>query len=387
MMLIIPCQRDLFEIPDSVAYFNCAYIAPNLKSVRAAGEAGVARKSTPWTLHYKDFHEEVETVRSLFALLIGAASDDIAIIPAASYGAATAAANLTVEPGRRIVILANQHPSNVFPWREMCKPGGAEAVIVAKPEDDDWTPRVLAAIDERTAIVALPHCHWCDGTLIDLVAVGKRCREVGAALIVDATQSAGAMPINVKAVRPDFLFASGYKWLMCPYAFSFLYVAPERQDGRPLEANTFDHEGTAGGQTWQDGTLQYPRQWSPGARRFDMGERANFALMPMAAGALGQILEWGVGSINLSIAALTDIICDGAATLGFDVPPPAARSGHLTGLRFPGGAPAGVQDRLEALDIYISMRGDTIRVSPHLWVNQTDVDRLLAALAEVAPGG
>ncbi|MDP6788046.1 MAG: aminotransferase class V-fold PLP-dependent enzyme [Rhodospirillales bacterium] len=383
---MIPCQRDLFDIPDAVAYFNCAYIAPNLKSVRAAGEAGVARKSTPWNIHYKDFHEEVETVRGLFALLIGAQAGDVAVIPAASYGAATAAANLAVEPGDRIVFLENQHPSNIFPWREMCEQRGAEAAIVAKPEDDDWTTRVLDAIDERTAIVALPNCHWSDGTVVDLVAVGQRYRTMGAALVVDATQSAGAMPIDVKAVRPDFMFASGYKWLMCPYALSFLYVAPERQAGRPLEANTFDHTGTEGGQTWQGGTLQYPRQWAPGARRFDMGERANFALMPMAAAALEQVLEWGIGDINRSVRALTDTICDGAARIGFAVPPPTARSGHLTGLRFPGGAPTGVQDRLAERDVYISMRGDTVRVSPHLWVNQADVDRLLAALAEVAPG-
>lgn len=382
---MIPCQRDLFEIPDAVAYFNCAYIAPNLKSVRAAGEAGVARKSAPWTIRYPDFHEEVETVRGLFALLIGATADDIAVIPASSYGAATAAANLAVEPGDRIVILENQHPSNVFAWREMCELGGAEAVVVVKPADDDWTPRVLAAIDERTAIVALPHCHWCDGTVIDLVAVGQRCRETGAALVVDATQSAGAMPIDVKAVRPDFLFTSGYKWMMCPYALSFLYVAPERQDGRPLEANSFDHSGSQGGQEWHGGTLQYPRQWSPGARRFDMGERSNFALIPMAAAALRQILEWGAEDVNRSLAALNDTICDGAARLGFAVPAPAARSGHLTGLRFAGGAPAGVQDQLAARGVFISMRGDTIRVSPHLWVNQADVDRFLAALAEVAP--
>jgi selenocysteine lyase/cysteine desulfurase len=382
---MIPCQRDLFEIPDTVAYFNCAYIAPNLKSVRAAGEAGVARKSTPWTIHYKDFHDEVETVRGQFACLIGAESDDVAVIPAVSYGAASAAANIAVEPGMRIVFLENQHPSNVFPWREMCEHRGAEAVIVAKPEDDDWTPKVLAAIDERTAIVALPHCHWCDGTVVDLAAVGQHCRAVGAALVVDATQSAGAMPIDVKEVRPDFMFAAGYKWLMCPYALSFLYVAPERQAGRPLESNTFDYTGTEGGQTWQGGTLQYPTQWSPGARRFDMGERANFTLMPMAAAGLGQILKWGVGDINRTVGALTDTICAGAAQLGFAVPPPAARSGHLTGLRFPDGAPMGVQDRLEAKGVHISIRGDTVRVSPHLWVNQTDVDRLLAALAEEMP--
>ena len=380
---MIPCQRDLFEIPDEVAYFNCAYMSPNLKSVRAAGEAGVARKSAPWVIHDSDFYDEADIARGLFARLIGASNDDIAIVPAASYGTATAATNLLVEAGQRIVILESQHPSNVFAWLDLGRRRGAEAVVVPRPADDDWTAAVLEAIDERTAVVALPHCHWSDGTVVDVATVGSRCRDAGAALVLDLTQSAGALPIDVGAVKPDFLVAGGYKWLLCPYTLGFLYVAPHRRDGRPLETSVFDRKGAETGHIWRKGVLHYRDEWQPGARRFDMGERANFALMPMAIAALRQILEWGAADINRSIAAINDAVAERAAPLGLSAPRPGARSGHLTGLRFPGGAPTGIRESLEARGVHISMRGDTVRVSPHLWITEADVDRLIAALAEV----
>ncbi len=380
---MIPCQRHLFEIPDNVAYFNCASMSPNLKAVRAAGEAGVARKSKPWAIHLVDFFDEVDVARDLFARLIGARADDIAIVPAASYGVATAAANLPAAAGRRIVLLESQHPSNVFTWLELCRRTGAEVAVVPRPEDDDWTRAVLDAIDDRAAIVALPQCHWTDGTLVDLVKVGARCRDAGAALVLDLTQSAGALPFDVGAVGPDFLVAAGSKWLLCPYALGFLYVAPHRQDGRPLEASVFHREGTEKGRIWRRGVLHHREGWQPGARRFDMGERANIALMPMATTALRQILDWGSADINRSIALFNDSIAKRAAPLGLVAPPPKARSGHLTGLRFPKGAPKGVQERLEALGVHVTMLGDVVRVSPHLWITEADVERLIAGLARV----
>ena len=167
---------------------------------------------------------------------------------------------------------------------------------------------MLDAIDDRAAIVALPQCHWTDGTLVDLVKVGARCRDAGAALVLDLTQSAGALPFDVGAVGPDFLVAAGSKWLLCPYALGFLYVAPHRQDGRPLEASVFHREGTEKGRIWRRGVLHHREGWQPGARRFDMGERANIALMPMATTALRQILDWGSADINRSIALFNDSI-------------------------------------------------------------------------------
>ena len=183
---MISCQRQLFDIPDDVAFFNCSALAPILKSSRDAGLVSVTRKAQPWRVGRAERVEEPDRVRALFAGLVGATPQDIAIIPAASYGIATAAMNLPVKSGQRIVVLRDQYPNNVLPWIQKPVREGAELVFVARPKDDGLTAGILAAIDERTAIAALPHCFWADGTLIDLVGVGRRCREVGAALVVES---------------------------------------------------------------------------------------------------------------------------------------------------------------------------------------------------------
>ncbi|MEM7025952.1 MAG: aminotransferase class V-fold PLP-dependent enzyme, partial [Pseudomonadota bacterium] len=140
------------------------------------------------------------------------------MIPAASYGVGVAAANLPCGQGRRILVLADQFPSNVYAWDDLARRTGGEIVRVARPVDGDWTPAVLAELDERVAITALPHCHWTDGSLIDLVTVAKSCREVGSALVLDVTQSLGALPLDLAAIDPDYVACAGYKWLLGPYS-------------------------------------------------------------------------------------------------------------------------------------------------------------------------
>ena len=200
-------QRSLFDISDDIAYLNCSYMSPLPRASREAGQAGVARKSEPWKISAQDFFSESETARSLFAELIGGDRDGVAIVPSASYGVGLAAANLPIASGQTIVLLEDQFPSNVYPWRDLAARSGATIVTVARPADLDWTAALLAHIDERTAIVAVPHCHWTDGSLIDLARVGKRARSVGAALVVDGAQSVGAHPFSVAEIQPDFLVA------------------------------------------------------------------------------------------------------------------------------------------------------------------------------------
>ncbi|MDP6342204.1 MAG: aminotransferase class V-fold PLP-dependent enzyme [Alphaproteobacteria bacterium] len=376
---MIPCQRHLFDLPDDVAYLNCAYMSPLMHAVVAAGREAVAVKARPWQITPPDFFETPELARTLFAGLINARADDIAMIPACSYGTATAAANLPLRRGQRLVVLQDQFPSNVYPWRELAKDREAEVTTIPRGGNDGWTPRVLEAIDSNTAIVALPHCHWTDGSLVDLAAVGRRCREVGAGLVVDLTQSIGALPFDVTEIQPDFAVAAGYKWMLGPYTLGFLYVAPQHRDGRPFEHNWIARRGS------EDfaGLVDYRTEFQPGARRFDMGEGANFALLPMAVVALRQLLDWGVEEIQATLTAMTADIAERAAPLGLTASDPSLRAGHFLGLRFADGVPEGLLDRLAAQGVYVSMRGDSMRVTPHLYNNRADVDRLLAALGEV----
>lgn len=376
---MIPNQRQLFDIPDDVVYLNCASQGPLMRSVCAAGETGVMRKAHPWTGFRQEAAADAEAARGLFARLIGATADDIALTPATSYGIAVAAANLPLEAGARVIVLQDQFPSNFHAWRLRAMESGAEIVVVARPADGDWTSAVLAEIDERTGLATLPPCHWTDGGALDLTRIGARCREVGAAFVIDATQAVGAMPIDVQALQPDFLTCSGYKWLLCPYTTSFLYAAPHRQNGVPLEHYRWSVAGvpSAGAKRGDD------LDDAAGARRYDMGERNNPINTIMAVTALKQLLDWTPDAIADTLKALTDGVAEGAAARGYTVPPAAHRVPHFIGLGVPGGPPPDIAERMAARNVHLSLRGDSIRVSPHLYNSAKDIDRFFDALDAV----
>ncbi len=376
----LPNQRHLFDIPDDVAFLNCAYISPLPKASMAAGEQGVRRKGRPWTIAPADFFTASETVRQLFAGLINASTDDIAFAPAVSYGMAQAAHNIRLSRSQTVITLAEQFPSNVYPWMDLAERTGAKFISVARPADDDWTAALLARIDASTGLVAVPNCHWTDGGLVDLVAVGEACRRVGAALCVDATQSVGAMPLDVKRIDPDFVAVASYKWLLGPYSLGFLYVAPRRQGGRPIEHNWIarrDSENFAG-------LVNYVTEFQHGARRFDVGERSNFALMPAAEASLRLIAEWTVPRIFETLRLRTQAIAERArAEFGIESVPADRRAGHYLGLRFRGGVPADLPARLAASNVFVSVRGQAMRVTPHLWTTDADVEKLFGVLRTV----
>lgn len=369
-------KRALFDIPRDVAYLNCGYMSPLSHAVREAGERGVGKKARPWEIGSSDFFDDSERARGLFARLLGVPADRVALAPSASYGLAAVAHNAPVAKGQSILVLAEQFPSNVYPWRELARRVGADVVTVPRPTDDDWTSVVLSHIDDRTALAALPACHWTDGGRVDLATVAAALRQRGAHLVVDVTQSLGAMPFDVEAVRPDALVAAGYKWLMGPYSQAFLYVGDAYVSGDPIEHNWITRAGA------EDFArlVHYRDELQEGARRFDVGERSNFALVPMMARALEQVLEWGVERIHATAAAMTSRIAKRAAELGIDSVPEKHRAGHYLGLRFGGGVPEGLAAKLAAESVYVSVRGNSVRVTPHVYNDQEDVERLLEVL-------
>ncbi|USG62710.1 aminotransferase class V-fold PLP-dependent enzyme [Sneathiella marina] len=375
---MIPCQRHLFDIPESITYFNCGYMSPQLKSVRTAGYYGVDRKSSPWEMTPTDFFTLPDQARSLFGQMVNADASSIAIIPSASYGLAIAAKNIAVSAGQKILVLQDQFPSNVYCWNELSARTGAEVVTIKTPADFDWTTAVLAAIDDDTAIAALGHIHWTDGSLLDLEAIGDKLRAHGAKLVLDITQSIGALPFDVAKIQPDFMIAATYKWMLGPYSLGFMYVAPEHHSGEPLEYNWLNR----GGSENFSGLVDYRNDYQEGALRFDMGERANFSLMPMAIAALEQLLEWGVTNIQETLSLRTRAIAERCSELGMQAIPEPLRAGHFLGLRHRDGLPANLLETLVAENIYISVRGASLRITPHLFNTDQDADRLVLALSD-----
>lgn len=369
--------RDLFEIPQDVTYLNCANMAPQLRLVTQAGIDAVRAKASPWKLSAPEWFSGAETLRGLAAQLFGADIDGIALVPAVSYGIALAAANLPLTSSKTVVLLHQEFPSNVYAWRELARKAGARVVTVERVAGMSWTEAIEEAIDERVGIVAVPQCHWTDGSKLDLERIGERVRRVGAALLVDASQSLGACEFDVQRVQPDFVVAVGYKWLLGPYGLGYLYAAPQwRHSGIPLERSWLARAGS------EDFTrlTDYSDEYRPGARRFDMGEFPQFVLAPMATQALEQILAWGVTEIQEALSTLTEKIAQLATEEGYSVLPPEQRCGHMIGIRHPAGIPATLPAALKEAKVFVSIRGDSIRVAPHLYNDLDDVDRLFEIL-------
>ncbi|MBN9393399.1 MAG: aminotransferase class V-fold PLP-dependent enzyme [Chloroflexi bacterium] len=366
-------QRDLFDLPDDIIYLNCASQSPQLKETTQTGQASIARKARPWNLEASERLATVETARQLFGQIIGSSADNIAIVPSVSYGVATAAANIPIRAGQEIVMIEEEFPSDYYSWEALARSRNASIVTVKRPSDFDWTSAMVAQIGENTAIVTVPNCHWTDGSLIDLVQIGQRVREVGAALVVDVTQSVGAGRLDMAEIQPDFLVSAGYKWLLCPYSQSFLYVSPKYWEGTPLELSPFNRAGSE-----DYSVTKYLNDFRPGARRFDVGERSDFVNLPMANTALRQILAWGVENIAETLAGLTGQIEENLAGSRFKPVPANRRLSHIIGLRVAEEAGAEslgqLADRLAAQKIFVSVRGQNLRISPYLYNTPEEIE-------------
>ncbi len=377
---MLSSQRHLFDIPDDVTYLNCAYMSPLMKPVVEAGTAGLARKAHPWELTPEKFFSGSDDFRAAAARILDCSADCVAIVPSASYGMATAARNLPVGKGQRILVLDEQFPSNYYPWQRLAEGRGASLKVVPWPADDDWNSAVLRELTADVAIAALPHVHWTSGGRLDLVRIGQVCRRIGAALALDLTQSLGALPFSVREVQPDFAVAANYKWLMGPYSTGLLYVAPKWHGGLPLEENWIQRANARDFSS----LILYTSEYEDGARRFDMGERSNFALLPAAQRAMQQVLDWGVPEISETCGALTRRLAIAAGELGFSSPPEPLRAPHYLCLRKQSGMPPALTDLLARERIFVSVRGSSIRVTPHAYHSAADIDRLIGCLRRIA---
>lgn len=362
----LPCQRHLFEVPAHVSYLDAAAWSPLPRSVRAAGEAGILAKSRPWDHPREAIPAWAERARAAAAGLIGAATDDIAIVGSISHAMAVAARNIGPVPRGRLLRVADEFPSLRFAFDGLATAHGLIVEEVARPRDGDWSAALLAAIERPgaapLALATLTPLHWTDGSLIDLDRLAPAVRGAGAALVIDATQAACAVPVDVARWRPDFLAFPTYKWALGPYGLAFLYAAPHRQQGTAIEENLGNRPPAAG------------------ARRYDRGELNDPVALAMAATGLELIAGWGVPAVAARLRRLTDRLAEATAALGFTAAPRHLRAPHILGLRSPGGRPADLLERLRGDAVFASERSGALRLSPHVWVNEDDLARCVAAL-------
>lgn len=377
---ISPWRAD-FDIPQDITYLNAAFMTPPPRQVIAAGHVGVDVKAQPWKLTRATFYDDVERARAEVAGLINARPDDIAIVGSTSYGIATAARNLTIENNTVILGIAGEHPSQTYAWMELAQKNSAYYEQITRDEDQSWADALIARIKSSdkapVSILALTQVHWADGSEIDLVAVSAAAREHSIALVIDATQSAGVMKLDVEVIKPDFIAFATYKWLLGPYGLAFLYAAPWQQDGEPLEQHAFSRAGADGYSNHYDRALTF----MPGARRYDTGERSNLVTVPMANESVSYLKKIGQDVIENHIRTIVDSIAEHAKNYGVTTIKSPYRSAHLLGLR---GADDFSDEFVSFLgkdNIIVSARDGIVRVAPHIYSGAEDVERFADALA------
>ena len=379
-------QKHLFDLPDDITYLNIAAQSPSFKAVYEAGLEGLKQKNHPQTIALSDYFEPVTELKKLFAKLVDV--DDynrIVTIPSVSYGMATVANNIKLLAGDEIIVMHEQFPSNIYAWQKLAEQYDAVIKTIEAPENTtnrvkQWNTSILEAINEKTAIVAMGNIHWSNGSLFDLKAIRQKTKVHNALLIIDGSQSVGALPFSVKELQPDALICAGYKWLFGPYGCGYAYYGPYFDNGSPIEENWSNRLNSEN----FSGLTNYESDYKPLSNRYSVGESGNFIFVKMQIAALKQVLEWNPNRIqayckNISADAVKEL-----KSLGCVIEDDNYRTHHLFGIKLPDDLDLKVlKSALAKQQIFVSFRGKYIRISCHLFNTTDDFNKLVACMASV----
>jgi selenocysteine lyase/cysteine desulfurase len=375
-------QKHLFDLPDDIHYLNGAYMSPLLKSVEEAGIAGIKRKSNPSSISPGDFFSLAEDVKLKFGRIIHASASQIAIIPSASYGLKSAVDNISLNTGNHAVVIANEFPSDYNTVTEWCKKNKKAIKVIEAPKmmakrGRMWTDKILEQINKETCAVVLSAIDWSDGTKFNLKMIGEKCKENNARFIVDGTQCVGAMPMDVVAFNIDALICAAYKWLMGPYSIGLAYYCENYNTGIPIEDSWMNKSNA------NDFTklTRYVDDYKPGAARYNVGEFSNFILLPMLDRALQQIEEWDAVAIQDYCGNLINPLLNFLQENAYWFEEDQYRANHLFGFLLPDSVDKDkLLHQLQSSKVFVSLRGDAIRVSPHVYNEGPDIEALIEVL-------
>ena len=375
------CQKTKFILSKKVTYLNCAYMSPMLKKVEKAGVKGIKQKRKPYHITPIDFFKTSDLVKKRFSSIIDCKNHNrIAIIPSASYGLANAVNNISIKEKDEIILLDEQFPSNVYPWLNLKERSKAKLVFIKRPDTligsgKKWNEEILAAITNKTKVVSIGNIHWACGTLFDLIAIRKKTAEVGALLIIDGTQSIGALPLSIEKIQPDALICAGYKWLMGPYSIGVAYYGNYFDKGIPIEDNWINRMGSEN----FSGLINYSDKYGELASRYNVGEQSNFILLPMLLAGLNQIESWGVKNIQDYCKNLISEEIKKVNQKKYWIEKENYRANHLFGIKQLDNK-INLIEKLKSKKISVSIRGDKIRVSPHVYNDKREIKKLFECL-------
>lgn len=374
----------LFELPDGVTYLDTAAQGPRLRSVLGAGQEALAATCAPWRLEADATEANVERLRALAAGWFDGDPDGLALVPSAAHGLAIAARNVPLPRGGAVLVLDGQFPSNLLAWQQRCSEVGGRIVVAHRKPGEDWTAAVLDALQSHAdiEIAALPQAHWHDGALLDLDRIAPQVHAAGAALVLDLSQSLGALPVDLARWQPDFVVAVGYKWLLGAFGLAWLWAAPRWRDtGQPIEYPWVARDAAA---VWRF-DADAPPPYRAGARRFDAGGVIDPMRVAMAEAGLLQLREWGADGVLAGLQRRTRALDEALDAAGLATWGTAGHAPHLAGVRPPAERLDAVATALRTAGIICTRRHGVLRIAPHLHVGVDAIARCVDVMASARP--
>tara|TARA_Y100001935_G_C17190210_1_gene449673 strand:- start:102 stop:908 length:807 start_codon:yes stop_codon:yes gene_type:complete len=267
---------------------------------------------------------------------------------------------------------------------ELTKKYNANLKFINKPNSENnagraWNKKILNSINKQTKVVAMGLLHWADGTIYDIEKIRKKTKEVDALLIIDGTQSIGVMPFDIKETQPDALICAGYKWLMGPYGIGLSYYGPFFDNGKPIEESWINRKNSED----FSNLINYEDEYGEYARRYSVGQQSNFINISMLKAGIDQLNHWGIENVYKYIESITTPCFPLLNKKNTWYEDSKFRSSHLFGIR-PKKNLKKILEKIRENNIFISLRGDIIRVSPSVYNTKEDVQKLFECISENA---
>lgn len=370
--------RELFPVTKNLTYFNHAAVGPlSTRAFDAMQRHAVDQRDFGAT-HWRDWYAEYELLRAAAGRLIGAAPDEIAILKNTSEGISFVAEGLDWERGDNVVTTDLEFPSNFTPWKNLER-RGVECRVVESRNGAYEPADVERLVDAKTRVVAVSSVAFHNGFAPDLDAIGAICDRRGILFCVDAIQSLGAIPVDVRRSRISFLAADGHKWLCAPEGAAIFYVAHEhRQKLRVIEYGWTNIER-------RGKFLDASTDLLPDARRFEAGSLNTNGIYGLRA-ALDLVLEIGIETISAEVIRIAEVLAEGLESAGLAIGSPRPIRSGIVGAIPPRTETLTllkVHRHLEGMGVICSPREGMLRFSPHFYNDDADVKRVTQAFTRL----